>query len=313
MLLRPGTTCDQAIAFLHELAQNDLNTLRAGMPRRPQLGEGAGDIHTLFSQESDHRHALAAAVLRYDAWTHGTALRLAGVFSDPAVPARLRGSRYTAIVHEAITEKNASQITRLVHIELAELDLHFQALAERLRGIKAKYEAHRVRTLVLDTNDLLHYMRYDKIPWTRAFGRGTVVVIPHVVVDEIDRKAYATSDTIRRRARGVFELLEQSLTAIEETGRHVLPDGTAVEILLDEPGHVRAPNNDDEIVAQAAALQQAVAPTPITVVSGDNGMRARALGWGLKAGKLPEKYRIERLTATEKQAALASITFDPPE
>lgn len=133
-----------------------------------------------------------------------------------------------------------------------------------------------------------------------------MVVIPHVVVDEIDKKSYATSDTIRKRARGVFALLEQTLA--EQYDGHAVAGGARVEVLLDEPGHVRLPNNDDEIVARACQLKQAIAPTPVTVLTGDNGMRARALAWGLEAGKLPEKYRIERIGAQEKTEYLAAIT-----
>lgn len=76
----------------------------------------------------------------------------------------------------------------------------------------------------------------------------------------------------------------------------------------DEPGHVLLPNNDDEIVVRACEPQQAIAPVPVTVITGDNGMRAWALSWGLEAAKLPEKYRINRLGAKEKAEYLATIT-----
>lgn len=56
--------------------------------------------------------------------------------------------------------------------------------------------------VVLHTHDLLRYSRYDKIPWADVYGKDTMVVIPHVVVDEIDKKSHAISDTIKRRARG---------------------------------------------------------------------------------------------------------------
>ncbi|MEU9214205.1 PIN domain-containing protein [Streptomyces sp. NPDC048415] len=136
--------------------------------------------------------------------------------------------------------------------------------------------------MVLDTNDLLHYMRFDKIPWKRLFGPGTSVMIPHVVIDEIDeideidRKSYDTNDTgVRKRARGVFALLEQTPARIEVDAQAMASGDTIVNVLLDEPGHVRLPNNDAEIVARACHLQQAIAPIPVTVVTGDNGMRAR--------------------------------------
>ncbi|GHI25386.1 hypothetical protein Shyd_67570 [Streptomyces hydrogenans] len=60
-----------------------------------------------------------------------------------------------------------------------------------------------------------------------------------MVVDEIDKKSYATSDTIRRRARGVFALLEQTLT--EQRQGEATAGGVRIEVLLDEPQHVRLP------------------------------------------------------------------------
>ncbi|WP_158076961.1 hypothetical protein [Streptomyces sp. CB02009] len=37
-------------------------------------------------------------------------------------------------------------------------------------------------------------------------------------------------------------------------------------------------------------------------------MRARALAWGLDAEKLPEKYKIEQITAGQKDEYLRTIT-----
>ncbi|MGP4091910.1 hypothetical protein [Streptomyces sp. KR55] len=76
----------------------------------------------------------------------------------------------------------------------------------------------------------------------------------------IDRKSYETNETdVRKRARGVFALLEQTLAQIEADGQAVVNEDTVVDVLLDEPGHVRLSNNDDEIVARACYLQQVIA------------------------------------------------------
>ncbi|MCX5256805.1 PIN domain-containing protein [Streptomyces canus] len=254
---------------------------------------------------------LAQARRRYDEWTLEAGTELLRVFADRSVTGRLRGDRYDAIMHRQFS---ADRHANLMHTELQELRTYFMELANELRLIQERFSRHRVQTVVLDTNDLLHYMRFDKIPWQRIYGAGTSVMIPHVVIDEIDKKSYNTRDTgVRKRARAVFALLEQVLTQIETDGRAVVNNGeTVVDVLRDEPGHVRLPNNDDEIVARACYLQQAIAPAPVTVVTGDNGMRARALSWGLKARVLDEKYKIERLSAAEKAANEEAITFEVP-
>lgn len=91
------------------------------------------------------------------------------------------------------------------------------------------------------------------------FGKGTAVIVPHVVVDEIDTKSHQTGDKkISRRARGVFRLLESVLEAGPE--KATADDGTPVFITADEPGPARLPVPDDELVAAALRLRQAVAP-----------------------------------------------------
>ncbi|MFJ9010289.1 PIN domain-containing protein [Streptomyces canus] len=296
MLLKPGTTCDQAIGVLEDLTEG-LNNLHEMVP----------DIVPDIPQQ-----AASHVVRQYDNWTHQATAALLKAFADRSVADRLRGERYHAIMRDQFPHDRWS---RMINTELQDLRTYFfMDLAAELRRTIDRFASHRVQTVVLDTNDLLHYVRFDKIPWQRLFGPGTSVMIPHVVIDEIDKKSYDTNDTgVRKRARGVFALLEHVLTQIEKDGRAVVNNGeTVVDVLRDEPGHVQLPNNDDEIVARACYLQQAIAPAPVTVVTGDNGMRARALSWGLKARVLDEKYKIDRLSAAEKAANEQAITFAVP-
>ncbi|MER7568941.1 PIN domain-containing protein [Streptomyces sp. NPDC097941] len=305
MLLKPGTTCEQAIKLLESMTTQGLNDVQNSVPFI--FGNAVPS-----TPQQDWEQAALRAVREYDQWTLRAAAELLEIFTDRSVAARLRGERYNAIVHGQFTPQ---RWTLLINTELSELRTYFMDLANELRLTLDRFAGHRGRTVVLDTNDLLHYMRFDKIPWQRIFGRGTSVMIPHVVIDEIDKKSYDTHDTsVRKRARAVFALLEQVLTQIETDGRATVNNGeTGIDVLRDEPGHVRLPNNDDEIVARACYLQQAIAPAPVTVVTGDNGMRARALSWGLKAKVLDEKYKIERLSAAQKGENEQAITFAVPD
>ncbi|MDG9709650.1 PIN domain-containing protein [Streptomyces sp. DH10] len=303
MLLRPGTTCSDAIALLDRLTDQGLTDLQNAAPHH-FIARTADGVTENWEQAANR------VVGQYDRWTLQATTDLLEAFVDRSVAARLRGERYNAIVHGQFTP---DRWTFLLNTELQEVRTYFMELANELRRMHERFTYHGMRTVVLDTNDLLHYMRFDKIPWQRLFGPGTSVMIPHVVIDEIDKKSYDTRDTgVRKRARAVFALLEQTLAQIEAEGHAVVHEDTVVDVLLDEPGHVRLPNNDDEIVARACYLQQAIAPAPVTVVTGDNGMRARALSWGLKAKVLDEKYKIERLSAAEKAANEQAITFEVP-
>jgi predicted ribonuclease YlaK len=197
----------------------------------------------------------------------------------------------------------------MLNTELGELAVFFMECANELRLQQERFRRFSGRTLVLDTNDLLHYQRFDKIPWTSLYGKATRVVIPHIVIDEIDRKSYAEGEKFPKRARGVYRLLESYLEQIETEGFGTLPDGTGLEVLADEPGHQRLSNNDDEVVVRAAYLQQAVTPTSVTVVTRDIGMRVRARSRLLRAEKLDDKYLIpsDGLRGQDLDAALKSL------
>lgn len=293
MLLRPGKTCEEAAKFLDDLSSGSLNSLENEIPHPHLLS-------------SDWDKARAAVIRKYDKWVDTTAVELRALLAEPSVPTRIRGERYGLILGGDPLEPRTLQ---LLHAELSSLRDFFRDLANQCRELQERFKGHKHRTVVLDTNTLLHFARFDKIPWLQLYGRGTCVVIPHVVVDEIDRKSFAESEKIRKRARGVYRLIEQKLDQVEAHGFADLGDGVTFEVLPDELGHRRLPNNDDEAVSQAALLQQAIAPTPVTVITRDIGMRTRAKAWQLKAEKLPDKYLIreDKLSTADLDEAVKSI------
>jgi rRNA-processing protein FCF1 len=290
MLLRPGKTYEQAIKLLDEMWQGGLNNVENVIPH---IGSAS------FNQ------LMAPAVLSYERWTELAQKELRAVFADSSVIERLHAERYWIIVG---SPPASARTASMIHAELSELRIYFLELANKLREIAAKFP--QGSWLVLDTNDLLHYYRMDAIPWSSLYGKGVRVAIPHVVIDEIDSKSYSAGPTIQRRARGVYRMLENLLGRIDAHGSVELGDGTPFEILADEAGQQRLPNNDDEIVARAAALQQAIYPWTVTLVTRDIGMRARARAQGLKAEKIPDKYLIreDNLSKADMDAALTSIT-----
>ncbi|WP_328974177.1 hypothetical protein [Streptomyces canus] len=84
MLLKPGTTCDQAIEVPEDLTEG-LNHLHDMIP----------DIVPDIPQR-----AASHVVRRYDNWTHQATAALLKVFADRSVADRLRGERYHAIMRD---------------------------------------------------------------------------------------------------------------------------------------------------------------------------------------------------------------------
>lgn len=294
MLLKPGVTCDQAIKFLEDQQWGGLNSTQNEIPH---------------SGASDYSVRMSTAMRKYDEWTNAVAKEMLAVFADRAIAGRLRSEKYALILS---ADPASPRTAQLMYAEFSELRTAFMDMANELRMTKEQYSHHRGQSLVLDTNDLLHYQRFDKIPWAKLYGSGTCVVIPHVVVDEIDRKSFSESEKIQTRARGVYRVLEQMLDQMDSAGFVSLAEGCTMEILADESGHQRLPNNDDEVVARAAFLQQAIAPRNVAVITRDIGMRTRARVWKLRATKLPDKYLIpsDKLSTADLDAAISSIEVD---
>jgi hypothetical protein len=275
-MLRAGTTCAEAIDFLdNDLVAGTLNDVSNRIPHMMRTG-------------ADAATEMRAVRKRYDEWTWQAAEEINRRFSDREIAGQLRAGRYRSILTAPLDEARL-----MMSVELTELRDYFRTVANRVRAMQERYgRAGAVRYAVLDTNTTLHFTRMDKVPWQKVFGKGTAVMVPHVVVDEIDTKSYQTGDKkISRRARGVFRLLEDILEAGPEG--YTAGDGTVLLIAADEPGHSRLSVPDDELVASALRLHQAVAPAEVVVVSRDIGVRARARTWGLLARPLPDRYLIE--------------------
>jgi hypothetical protein len=292
MLLRPGKSCDEAIKLLTEITEGELNDTRNAIPRTGGPG---------------YAQLMQSAVIKYEKAINLAIRKLQKVFVESELVLRLRGEKYWLIV---ASDVESSRTASMMHTELSDLASEFQYAANELYELKARFVNYSGRCLVLDTNDLLHYQRFDKIPWSKIYRKGAWVVLPHVVLDEIDRKSYEEGQKIRTRARGVYKVLESILDQIESTGSALLDDGSPCVIFTDEPGHNRRTNNDDEIVFRASYLQQALAPGQVTLVTRDIGMRARALAQNLKAESLPEKYLIpeDGFKNNEMEDNLRSIT-----
>lgn len=190
-MLRDGTTCADAIRFLNdELLSGSLNDAANRIPVIMAPGPGR-----TYEQVLDEMRAVRN---RYDEWTWRAAEEINRRFTDREIAAQLRSGRYRAILTAPLDEARL-----MMFMEFAELREYFRTVANRVGEMQARHgRPGTTRYMVLDTNTTLHFMRFDKIPWQREFGKGTAVVVPHVVVDEIDTKSYQTGDKkISKRAR----------------------------------------------------------------------------------------------------------------
>jgi rRNA-processing protein FCF1 len=151
------------------------------------------------------------------------------------------------------------------------------------------------RICVPDTNALLHYTRLDQLPWSERMNTALVrLVIPLAVVDELDNKKYARREEFQQRARELLTLIDRHVTDSPD-GYSQVREGVTVEVLADEPGHLRMSSNDQEILDRCEFLNQ-VTESPVTVITGDSGMRITAQTRGINIFNLSTADLLPRHT-----------------
>lgn len=252
-----------------------------------QLGQSCGNLNGRVQGPDD------TGWYAYLNWAEECERQLRNIFADPAIVHGAYSERYWKIAQKAAPSRTAVLIMTEVRAqqdrlnELAATLLKFQALGKR--------DGH---LLVLDTNVLLHFQRIDKIPWRDVMGVEKIrLVLPLMVLDELDRKRSA-GGSIARRARSATKPLDDLEKEISELGYGTLSapnHGTTVEYLLDPRGHRRQPDPDGEILDRATFLHR-ITGRRVYVATNDIGMRVRltARQDGLEAVRMPEKFRRDQ-------------------
>lgn len=281
MRLRPSVTAERAIQVIEErilAAQGPLNE----------------------RSSADVKRNL------YLNWVYETEVQLQAIFADAVLEDPILSRGYWHIC--ASSRTNEQLMDRLVGEEL-----RFQAgfpgipndsggrLGETVAALRSMtgLAARRGRISVPDTNALLHYTRFDRLPWSERIGHEVVrLVIPLVVVDELDAKKYARREEFQQRARELLSLIDGYVTNSSPDGYSQIGQGVTVEILPDEPGHLRMASNDQEILDRTQFLGQATGH-PVTLITGDSGMRINAQSRGIEVFKLSDSDLLPRYRQQE--------------
>ncbi|MFI0797022.1 PIN domain-containing protein [Micromonospora rubida] len=178
-----------------------------------------------------------------------------------------------------------------------ELDERTRAFEEAIAGLddQVKRFERTGRLVVLDSNVYLHHpQRLEEMDLSEALGTRMDrihILVPMVVVDELDALKQHSKAHSRWRAGYTTAVLDRhvllpdgfgALRSEDSSGRRV-----TFQIMLDSPGHVRLPINDDEIVDRVLSVEP-LAGRQVTMVTYDVGMRRRAKAAGLEVVKLEQ-------------------------
>jgi hypothetical protein len=152
------------------------------------------------------------------------------------------------------------------------------------------------RIAVLDTSAFHENDRFWRADWARITEEADLpdeaassipirLLVPLVVVEELDTQKRHPNGKVRESARDILrhlrDLPRESATAVADVLR--LDDRVTLEVLLDDPRHVRVPVADAEIIDRAVYLRNLFPPSVrVILVSGDLSMIFRAEGLGLE-------------------------------
>jgi PIN domain len=259
------------------------------------LGIALGNVHGSDAMES------------YLKWIDRAARELPDRFANGDLVEMLHTPHYWHI-RNPNNELNFQKADLIAH----ELRIHMARL-EKTRDHLRLFEPMTRRygePVVLDTNVLVNFdplsdrISYDR--WLEITGhRNRIpfsVVIPALVIDEMDRFSHTGDRTLNVKARKALSGLDRFIGALEERKAvPVWPDQgwMTAEILPDAPGHRRQVDDDMELLDRAQFLYQ-ITNKPVALVTADRGMRIRGMvhqiltvGSGVNVVAMPEDLRVQ--------------------
>lgn len=269
MRVRHGHTIETAIAALDRIID------RSEQPRGASSGES-------LPQFNDYLN-----------WIDAAQVQLRVVFADREIEDCLLSRGYWHIV---TTLPADNYLSRMINEEMVFQAGNLGVPADsggRLGEFSSRLK--RLRRLadrpgdiyVTDTNALLHYTRFDKLNWAKRIGVESVrLVIPLAVIDELDAKKYSRREEFQKTARNLLAVINR-LTTINDEAYAKISNRLTVEVLPDEEGHLRAPSTDQEILERCELLAQ-VTDRPVTLITGDSGVRINARSRGMNVFQLTE-------------------------
>ncbi|MFE4515447.1 PIN domain-containing protein [Kitasatospora sp. NPDC056783] len=273
LALHPGADRENALMALRDVATNVGNLYSGSQLNAGQL------------------------VLAYLEWANHAVERLTNQLSEREIERLIFTRRYEHLLASA-ADFGAGYMEKftnsLVRLELRQRQAAFEAAVHGLQ--KAISSAPDVRlTVVFDTCMFIqHPQELEFIDWAELTGvsYGIVsVMLPIVVVDELDRLKEHTNKQTRYRARRALKAIDRRFV----WGKHrrftlLHQEGSlrvACEVLFDPPGHTRLPITDDEIVDRALAARPVVGGS-MKLFTYDTGMSTRAGYAGLDVEKLSD-------------------------
>lgn len=163
--------------------------------------------------------------------------------------------------------------------------------------------------IVLDSNIYLHYQLFEEIPWSIELGCDDItIVMPAIVLEEIDKKKDEEKGKIQKRAKKVSSRLGEILVDGKDSKYPMLyiESSNSTE---EEKQRYHLDRNDNQILFDVA--KSGIELQDVIIVSSDNPMLIRAKNLGFQIHRIDDKYRLQdELSKEEKEAKAAIIELE---
>ncbi|MFD5512139.1 PIN domain-containing protein [Streptomyces sp. NPDC127051] len=234
---------------------------------------------------------------RYNRAVSSVEKQLSRCFAEPDLGARLYEGHYWQLATMATSMGFLqSVLVREIQQQIETLELAQQELVH----LQA-YTKRPGTPVIYDTNMLVHWRPPNEVKWTDVLRdegvrtREVRLVVPLVVIDELDRQKSGAGQLGERASRAI-RYLEGALPGGEPGMPTEIRKGVTLEVRLDPLDHRRG-DADMEILLCAAELDQLKPDGGTRVLSDDFGMHLRSQGLSLPAMRLPASYRKGASTA----------------
>lgn len=291
---RPGVNRDHLLNVLRSM-QGDVFNLRGG----------GGPAHNARER-----------VLAYLDWANSAVRMLGGQISSSDLGRLVLTDRYRLLLTTAGTLTGTDTPTQrvvngLLALELEERVAAFDAGITALQNQILRWSGYE-HCVMPDTSFYIHHPdKLEAVDPGKLLGdphTDFVVLVPMVIIDELDRLKETKDKQARWRAGYTLAILDRLFEDGKaraqlrrgETGPEakVAPLGNVwIELVFEPAGHVRLPDSDDEIIDRALSVEP-LANRKVTLLTYDTGQSMRARNAGLQAIKLTHDIGEEPAPAT---------------
>lgn len=231
----------------------------------------------------------------YLSWSSDQVRMLGRALPQTALDSLITTRRHWAL-HSLDPSTKGNSLRGLVEVEIEQQMRVIEDALTRLREELRRF-AGISRIVIPDTNVFLHTVcTFDLLDWdpiaTPEHSR-TLVVIPLLVIDELDKAKHSTRivdesgpERVRSRARTTLRALEERLLPLD---RFQMGGAVHFDLYRERPDHVRLHDPDSEIIDQAQGLRDFTG-LPLAILTLDTGMRLRAELSGLETAEVPEPW-----------------------